>query len=40
MMLLNAKNPRQKVALRKINGLYGIDKFHGHNIPFFFNLSK
>jgi len=32
--MLNAKNPRQKVALGKIDGLYGIDKFHGHSIPF------
>ncbi len=29
MTLVNAKNQRQKVALGKINGLWGIDKFHG-----------
>lgn len=34
-MLLNPKNPKYKVALRKINGLWGVDKFHGHFIPSF-----
>jgi hypothetical protein len=34
--LLNAKNPRQKVALGKISGLWGVDKFHGHFIPNFY----
>jgi hypothetical protein len=33
--LPNPKNPRQKVALGKINGLWGVDKFHGRFIPIF-----
>jgi hypothetical protein len=35
MMLLSPKNTRQKVVIRKINGLWGIDKFHGNVIPNF-----
>lgn len=34
-MLLNPKNPRQKVALGKITSLWGVDKFHGYVIPSF-----
>jgi hypothetical protein len=32
-MLLNPKNTRQKMALRKISDLWGIDKFHNTIIP-------
>jgi hypothetical protein len=34
-MLLNPKNPKQKVASSKISGLWGVEKFHGHFIPKF-----
>jgi hypothetical protein len=35
LTLVNPKNQRQKVALRKISGLWGINKFHGLPIPKF-----
>jgi hypothetical protein len=36
VVLVNPKNPRQKVAFGKINGRWGfMDKFHGLNIPKF-----
>ncbi len=35
MILLNPKNTRQKVALGKISGIWGIDRFHDTTIPFF-----
>ncbi len=28
MVLVNSKNPRQKVAFGKINGCWGLEKFH------------
>jgi hypothetical protein len=31
--LFNPKSPKQKVARGKINGLWGVDKWHGFVIP-------
>jgi hypothetical protein len=33
--MCDPKNPKQKVASGKINGLQGVDKFHGCVIPSF-----
>jgi hypothetical protein len=40
MVVLNRKNPWQKVASNKISGHWGVDKFHGSNIlEFGFNVD-
>lgn len=32
---MNPKNARQKVASGKVNGWWGVEKFHGTTIPYF-----